>query len=66
MFPGGAVGQIPERAVLLVDPVIHVVDEVLVHIVSLLFFASGGLNMLLAFFIIQFLLMLALFPDEFL
>jgi hypothetical protein len=67
MLSEGAVWEIPERSVLLLDPVIHVVDEVLIHIISLLFFGSGGRNMLLDFFIIQLLLLvLALFPDEFL
>ena len=67
MLSGGAVWEISEGAVLFLDSVIHVVDEVLINIISLLFFASGGRNMLLDFFIIQLLLLvLALFPDEFL
>jgi len=66
VFPGVTVGQIPERPVLLLDSIVHVVNKVLVHIITLLFFASGGRNMLLDFFIIHLFMVLALFPDEFL
>jgi hypothetical protein len=39
MFPGGPIVKIPEWTILLLDTIVHVVDEVVVHIVTVLFFA---------------------------
>ena len=37
MFPGGSISEVPARPILLIDPLVHVVDEVVIHIVTVLF-----------------------------
>ena len=40
MFSGEPIIKIPEGAILLLDTIVHVVDEVVIHIVTVLFFTS--------------------------